>query len=87
MNRLTIALATLALVATAAGAATVVNKDGQAYTLTVTENGQRSEVGVGAGESISVCAAGCFLTLPNGDREALSGQETVEISGGKATIK
>jgi hypothetical protein len=25
--------------------------------------------------------------MPNGDREALSGGETVEISGGKASIK
>jgi hypothetical protein len=34
-----------------------------------------------------ICASGCFLTLPNGDRIGLAGGETVEIKDGVATIK
>ncbi len=77
----------LAFAATPAHAATISNNDGEAYLLKITEGGQRSEVGLPAGGKLTVCPSGCFLTLPNGDREALSGGETVEISGGKASIK
>jgi seryl-tRNA(Sec) selenium transferase len=70
-----------------ANAATVTNKDGSAVTIVVTESGQQTEVGVGPGESVTICSGGCFVTMPNGDRETLAGGETVEISGGKATIK
>jgi hypothetical protein len=77
----------LILLSGAANAATVVNQDAQAYTLVVTEGGQKSEVGLAAGQTIDVCGGGCFITMPNGDREALAGGETVEIKGGVATIK
>ena len=73
--------------ALAANAASIMNADGQAYTLVVTEGGQQAEVGIGAGETKQLCASGCFITMPNGDREALSGSETVEINGGKASFK
>jgi hypothetical protein len=71
----------------AANAATIINSDGEAYMLVVTESGQQTEIGVGAGETKQLCAGGCFLTLPNGDREALSGTETIEIKDGKANIR
>ena len=87
MKPLVIAAVALSLSAVAVHAATVVNKDDKDYTLTVTEGGERSEIGLSAGQTISVCSGGCFITLPNGDREALAGSETVEISGGRARIK
>ncbi len=84
-----VAAAILALSASvsAAGAATIINTDGQAYSLQITEGGEQKEVGIQPGETISECPAGCFVTMPNGDRETLSGSETVEIVGGKASIK
>lgn len=80
-------VAVATLTSATAQAATIVNKDGQAHMLLVTEAGQQSEVGIGPGESLNLCASGCFITMPNGDREALSGGETLEINGGKATIR
>ncbi|MFZ1814119.1 MAG: hypothetical protein WBO55_02300 [Rhizobiaceae bacterium] len=82
-------IATLAFAASVVGAsaATIVNKDQQSYTLKITENGQQSEVGIAPGQSIDACSNGCFITLPNGDRETLSGSETVEITGGAAVIR
>ncbi len=74
-------------VAAPALAASITNKDADAVVLTIVENGSRSEVAVGAGQTESVCPSGCFVTLPNGDRVALNGDETVEISGGAAVIK
>lgn len=68
-------------------AASITNKDGDPIVLTIVENGNRSELALGAGETESVCSSGCFVTLPNGDRVALNGDETVEISGGSAAIK
>jgi hypothetical protein len=87
MRSLSTAITMLMFACSLASAATIKNNDGVAYTLKVTEGGQQTEVGIAAGQSISACNGGCFITMPNGDREALSGAETVEINGGKATIK
>ena len=87
MKLLIAALAIMPCLAGGAMAATVTNSDGQAVLLVVTEGGQQSELAVGAGQTVEFCASGCFLTMPNGDREALSGSEKVTISGGKASIQ
>ena len=86
MKRLMVALVVLAGLSGAAAAASVTNGDGEAVMLKVTEGSQQSELAVGPGETIEFCASGCFVTMPNGDREALSGTEKVTISGGKATV-
>ena len=82
-------VATLALLAAGASAqaASAVNLDQEPRTLIVTEGGSKSELAIGAGETVDFCPNGCFVTLPNGDIEALTGSETVEISGGVARIK
>lgn len=82
-------VATFALLAigAAAQAASAVNLDSESRTLTVTEGGSKSELPIGAGETVDFCSSGCFVTMPNGDIEALTGSETVEISGGVARIK
>lgn len=71
----------------AAFAASAVNKDAEVRTLVVTEGGSKSELTLAAGETVEFCPSGCFVTLPNGDLEALTGSETVEISGGIAKVK
>lgn len=53
----------------------------------MTEGGGKSELTLAGGETVEFCASGCFVTLPNGDLEALTGSETVVISGGNATVK
>jgi hypothetical protein len=68
-------------------AASAVNKDAETRTLIVTEGGGKTELALAAGETVEFCPNGCFVTLPNGDLEALTGSETVEISGGVARIK
>jgi hypothetical protein len=81
------AAAGLLALAGAAHGASAVNMDAEPRTLIVTEGGARSELSIAAGETVEFCVSGCFVTLPNGDREALSGSETVEISGGVGRIK
>lgn len=83
---LAIAFASVAMVA-GAHAATVTNTDGGPVTLIVTDGGDRSELVVAAGETVDFCPSGCFVTMPNGDREALTGAEAIEIAGGKAVFK
>ncbi|WP_378950333.1 hypothetical protein [Mesorhizobium sp. ANAO-SY3R2] len=88
MNRFLVASGALILAMSgAAFAASAVNRDSEPRTLIVTEGGSKSELAIAAGETVEFCSSGCFVTLPNGDREALSGSETVEISGGSARIK
>lgn len=88
MTRLLVATTTAALFGfpALAFATTVINHDAVPYTLLVTEAGQQFEVVVSAGDSIEICPAGCFVVMPNGDREALTGTERLEIQSGRATI-
>ena len=68
-------------------AASAINRDSEPRTLVVTEGGSQSELVVGSGETIEFCSSGCFVTMPNGDREVLTGTETIEISGGRGRIQ
>ena len=87
-NMVKLAGTAIVLMATAgaASAASLENKDGDTQTVTVTEDGVRNELAVTPGEVINFCAGGCFITMPNGDRAALSGNETVQIVDGAAII-
>jgi len=71
----------------ASAAATVINKDDQSHILIVTEGSTKVEVVLNAGATTLLCPAGCFITMPSGDRETLSGEETIEIINGSAVIK
>ena len=82
-----IALACLcALPLVAAGeamGATLTNSDPEPFMFTLTERGDRTDVTVLAGQTLEFCPDGCFVALPNGDRAALTGNELIEISGGR----
>ena len=67
-------------------AATVTNKDADTQVLVVVEGGSRMEIALEPGSTETICPAGCFVTLPNGDRIALNGGEEVEIQGGSASV-
>lgn len=86
MKKILITLSVLALSTGAVHAASAVNKDSEVHTLVVTEGSNRTELVIAAGETVDFCQEGCFVTMPNGDREALTGSETVEIVGGKGRI-
>ena len=55
--------------------------------MVIVEKGNRMDVAIEAGATETLCPAGCFLTLPNGDRIGLEGKEQVDIVGGAATIR
>ncbi len=80
-TKLAAAIAALMLVSASAQAATLVNKGADPVTIVVTEDGQKNEVTAAAAETVEFCLAGCFVTFPNGDRQALTGSEAVEING------
>lgn len=87
MKNVLIAILALPLTATTVMAASAVNKDSETRTIVVTEGSSRTELPIAPGDSVEFCPNGCFVTLPNGDREALTGSETIEIIGGQAVIK
>lgn len=70
-----------------AGAATLTNTDSESHVLIVTEGSTKTEMLVEAGATVTFCPAGCFVTMPSGDRETLSGSETIEIVNRGAVIK
>lgn len=74
------------IVAGSALAAEVTNNGAADIVVLVTEDGRRSEMMIAAGQKLSFCEAGCFVTLPNGDRHALIGTEIIEISDGSVTL-
>lgn len=67
--------------------ATLTNRDADPFVLIVTEGSDRTEVTVSSGETLEFCFGGCFVALPNGNRAALSGNEAIEISGGRIKAK
>jgi hypothetical protein len=87
MNKFVVAVLLSAVSTGSAFAASVKNDDASAQTIVVTEGSSKTELQVGAGETVEFCNGGCFVTFPNGDREALKGSEAVEIKGGKVSIK
>ena len=87
MNKVFVAVGLVVAISGTASAASIINRDAEPQTVVVTEGGDKSELTVGPGESVDFCSGGCFVTMPNGDRQALTGAETVEISGGAGTIK
>jgi predicted porin len=85
MKRLIIVLAAVLALPAAANAASIINRDAAPVSVTVTEGADQVNLDVGSGETVEFCAGGCFITF-NGDRQVLTGAETVEISGGVLTI-
>lgn len=88
MKRFVVATALAVAIAAPAiaSAATVTNRDDEAHTLIVSEGGEQVELSIGPGESIEICPAGCFVTMPNGDREVLTGTERLEIEASRGRI-
>lgn len=87
MKRTIVMLLVSAGMAAPAMAASVTNKDADTQVLVIVEGGSRVEVALEPGTTETICPAGCFVTLPNGDRIALNGGEDVEIEGGAASVK
>lgn len=87
MKKLVLALVGAILTASTAFAASVVNRDEETHTITVTENGDQSRISIAKDETVQFCEAGCFVTMPNGDREVLTGSETIEIEQGRGRIR
>lgn len=87
MKRMILMLLVSATMTAQGMAASVTNRDGDTQVLVVVEDGSRMEVALEPGATETICPAGCFVTLPNGDRIALGGGEEVEIKGGEASVK
>jgi hypothetical protein len=87
MLKFCVATAMLLAVSGQALAASATNLDNEPRSLLVTEGGNQTELVVGAGETVEFCLTGCFVTMPNGDREALTGSEIIEIANGVAKIR
>lgn len=87
MNKLGAALFGLVVATGGAQAASAVNMDSEPRTIVVTEGGTRAEIVVAPGETAQFCPNGCFVTMPDGDRAALSGAETIELRGGKGRVR
>lgn len=68
-------------------ASTVTNSDLTAQTIIVIEGADKQALVIEPSDTISFCPSGCFVTMPNGDRQVLKGGEALTISGGKAKIK
>jgi hypothetical protein len=87
MLKFCVAGAMLLAVGGQAFAASATNLDNEARSLIVTEGGNQTELVIAAGETVDFCPSGCFVQMPNGDREALTGSEIIEIVNGAAKIK
>lgn len=87
MSRPILTLLLLASAAVPALAASAVNDEDEARTITVTEGAEQRRVTVEPGASLMFCPDGCFVTMPNGDRYALSGDETIALVDGGGRLQ
>ena len=87
MTKVSCALIALLTLTLGAQAASVTNKDAETRVIVVTEGGSRGDLTLSPGDTVEFCPDGCFVTMPNGDREALTGGETMEIVNGRAVFK
>lgn len=71
----------------AASAATLTNGGSSTVVVQVADTSGRFDVSLEPGASEDVCPSGCFVTLPNGDRIGLGGQEKVNIKDGAASVE
>jgi hypothetical protein len=86
MKKFLVMSAALLALSSQGNAASIVNNDGEARTVIVTDGGSQQELSLAAGESAEFCPNGCFVSL-SGERETLLGSEAVEITGGKMRIR
>ena len=86
MKKALIALFMVGVAGSPAFAATLTNADDKTHTIVVSEGGSQTEMSIGPGETIEICPSGCFVTMPNGDRQALTGSETLQIEQSRGKI-
>jgi hypothetical protein len=86
MKKFLVMSAALLALSSQGNAASIVNNDGEARTVIVTDGGCQTELSLAAGESAEFCPNGCFVSL-SGERETLLGSEAVEITGGRMRIR
>lgn len=82
-----LAVAIACLADGSATAATVNNLGGSPVVLVVVEDGSKVEISVAPGSSEVICSAGCFVTLPNGDRIGLAADEILKVRDGDFIVK
>lgn len=87
MKKFVVSLVAVLAFVGGAQAASITNADQQVQELTVTEGGSQETLQLSPGDTVEFCPTGCFVTMPSGDREALTGTETIDIVGGKAVYK
>ncbi|MEX0956106.1 MAG: hypothetical protein WDZ83_12945 [Rhizobiaceae bacterium] len=86
--RILLLTAFASVAATGAGlAASAVNLDSEPRTIAVTESGTQTEIIIPPGGTVEFCPSGCFVRMPDGDVEVLTGFEVIEISGGEARMR
>lgn len=84
---LTFGVVVALLLATGADAASVINKDATSQTIVVDDGYGRSEISIPAGGSVDVCQNGCLITFPDGENQALTGAEIIEITATSVSIQ
>lgn len=87
MYRIPLAFLVAISAAGAVAAATLTNSGSSTVTVQVADSGGRFDVSLEPGASEDVCPSGCFVTLPNGDRIGLGGQEKLDIKDGSASVE
>jgi hypothetical protein len=69
-----------------ASAASAVNRGTRPETIVVVAGSGRSDITLAPNQQVDFCPDGCIVTFANGQEEALTGAEFIEITDGKAHI-
>lgn len=66
--------------------ATIKNEDVKSITLIIVESHNKHSIIVEPKQQMDICSKGCFLTLSNGDKYALLGNENISIMDNRLTL-
>jgi Ni2+-binding GTPase involved in maturation of urease and hydrogenase len=86
MKKLLLSLSFLLISSGGVLAADLVNKDSQAYQITITEGEQNSEISIAAGETQTTCSSDCLISVEGIGAVSAKASDVITIENGQIVL-
>ncbi|BAZ44000.1 hypothetical protein NIES4102_10030 [Chondrocystis sp. NIES-4102] len=86
MDKFFLALSFLLIGSSGVLAADLVNKDAQAYQISITEGEQINEMSIASGETKTACSSDCLISVEGVGTVSVKASDVVTIENGQITL-
>ncbi|HEY9768951.1 MAG TPA: hypothetical protein V6C71_10720 [Coleofasciculaceae cyanobacterium] len=86
MNKFFLTLSILLIGSNSALAADLVNKDSQAYQITITEGDQTNEMSIASGETKTTCSSDCLISVEGIGAVSATASDVITIENGQIVL-